>query len=203
MQHKDFTTLLEAARQGDGEAFDMLYTRVYNELKKLARVVRGGKASDTMNTTALVHEAYEKLVPDVELQVQDRAHFFRLAARAMRFILIDSARKRSAEKRGGKESNLEFDEQIHATAMQADALLSLNEALKRLEDIDERKARVVECRYFAGLTIEDTAQALEVSIPTVKRDWRAARAWLAVEISPVTVTLKKTNNDTRRMETDR
>ena len=179
----DLTMLFEAARRGDSQAFDALYGHVYDELKKLARVVRGGRASDTLNTTALVHEAYERLVPDADIQIEDKAHFFRLAARAMRFILIDSARKQSAAKRGGRESAITFDEQTHAVSLRADALMSLDEALKQLESIDERKARIVECRYFAGLTIEDTAQALSISAPTVQRDWRAARAWLAVELA--------------------
>ena len=183
MGNQDITLLLQAARQGDGDAFDALYGLVYDELKKLAHVVRDGRASETLNTTALVHEAYERLVPRAEVHLENRSHFFRLAARAMRFILTDSARKRAAAKRGGKEGNLTFDEKNHAVSLRAEALLDLDEALNRLESFDERKAQVVECRYFAGLTIEDTAQALDISIPTVQRDWRAARAWLALEMS--------------------
>ena len=183
MKKNEITLLLEAARSGDQMAFDVLYARVYDELKRLARVVRSGRATDTLNTTALVHEAYEKLVPDEEIRIEDRSHFFRLAARAMRFILIDSARKRTAAKRGGTGGGvIAFDEHAHGMHLRSEDLIALDEALKRLESFDERKAQVVECRYFAGMTIEDTAQALSVSIPTVQRDWRAAKAWLAVEI---------------------
>lgn len=184
MQKHNITALLEAARHGDDEAFDVLYAAVYDQLKKLARVVRSGRATDTLNTTALVHEAYERLVPEEDVRIEDRSHFFRLAARAMRFILIDSARKRSAAKRGGHDGiNITFDEYDHGLPLRSENLLALDEALKRLESFDERKARVVECRYFAGMTIEDTARALAVSVPTVQRDWRAAKAWLAVEIA--------------------
>lgn len=179
MRDQNITQLLEAARSGDEAAFDALYASVYDELKKLARKVRSGKGLDTLNTTALVHEAYERLVPKADHQIENRAHFFRLAARAMRFILVDSARRRSARKRGGREKAVTFDEQTHAVEMQAEALLSLDEALSQLASVDTRKAQVVECRYFAGLTIDDTAQALSISAPTVQRDWRAARAWLA------------------------
>lgn len=183
MQNQEFTALLEKARKGDSQAFDVLYACVYDELKKLARVVRKGKATDTLNTTALVHEAYDKLVPYDAMYVEDRGHFFKLAARAMRFVLVDSARKRSAAKRGGPESAKTFEEKLHSPTPDADELLTLNEALKQLEHVDKRKAQVVECRYFAGLTIEDTAHALAISVPTVQRDWRAARAWLAVAMS--------------------
>ncbi len=183
MPDQTITSLLEAVREGSEDAFEELYARVYGELKKLARKVRSGHSSETLNTTALVHEAYERLAPGADAQVENQRHFFRLAARAMRFILIDSARKRHAIKRGGSATQITFNEDQHVSAIDLQDLLSLNEALTRLETIDERKARVVECRYFAGLTIEDTAQALSISPPTVQRDWRAARAWLASEMT--------------------
>ncbi|NND71560.1 MAG: sigma-70 family RNA polymerase sigma factor [Rhodothermales bacterium] len=183
MSAKDLTTLFDEARNGDARAFDTLFERVYAELKKLARVVRSDSSSETMNTTALVHEAYERLLPGGELHIEDRSHFFRLAARAMRFVLVDSARKQSASKRGGSWQKVTLSEEHHSDAVDADSVIALDDALRELESMDERKARVVECRYFAGLTIEETAVALSVSTPTVERDWRAARAWLAANLS--------------------
>ncbi|MDX1548009.1 MAG: ECF-type sigma factor [Rhodothermales bacterium] len=170
--------LIAAARAGDAEALDALFTAVYGELRRLAHVVRQGRGSPTLNTTALVHEAYARLVPSEPLDVESRAHFFRLAARAMRFVLTDYARRRAAEKRGGGALVVSFDERVHKPRVQAEEVLALDDALTRLEALDARQAQVVECRFFAGLTVEETAAALGVGAATVKRDWRAARAWL-------------------------
>ncbi len=178
---EDVTALLDALRQGNAEAFDDLYAAVHGELRRMAHVVRKGRGSDTLNTTALVHEAYERLVPLKKLEWESRRHFFRAAARAMRFILIDYARKSMAEKRGGGMSVV-FEEEVHAAPVRAEELVALDDALLRLEALDVRQARIVECRYFAGLTVEETAEVLHISTPTVKRDWRSARAWLADEL---------------------
>ncbi|RMH55976.1 MAG: sigma-70 family RNA polymerase sigma factor [Bacteroidetes bacterium] len=171
--------LLQAHRRGDPGALDAMFDLVYEELRRLARVVRRGRAGATMHTTALVHEAYLKLSPGEGLDVESRVHFYRIAAQAMRRVLVDAARRRAAAKRGGDQALVTFDEQVHAGEVQAEQFLRLEEALKQLETLNERQARVVECRYFAGMTIEETALALDVSTPTVKRDWRLARAWLA------------------------
>lgn len=176
------TLLLNNARQGDGDAFDELFAVVYGELRRLAHVVRGNRGGETLNTTALVHEAYERLVPASDIEVESRAHFFRLAARAMRFVLTDTARRRSTEKRGGDRIVVSFDESIYQQPVHLEDVIALDDALTRLEDLDERQAHVVECRFFAGLSVEETAQALGVGSATVKRDWRAARAWLAHEL---------------------
>ncbi len=172
------TALLQAARYGDVQAFDALYEQVYGELRRLAHVVRDGQPGETLNTTALVHEAYLHLLPSADLSWQDRAHFFSVAARAMRQVLVHSARRRLAEKRGGGAPHVTFHEGLHAPRLYVEDILSLDEALGRLEALDPRKARVIECRYFAGLSVEETAETLGVGSATVKRDWRAARAFL-------------------------
>ena len=174
----DVTVILRAAARGDADAFDQLYKRVYNELHRLAHKVRRNRAGETLNTTALVHEAYLKLDPSRGMQWNDRVHFFRVAARAMRQVLINAAEKQVAAKRGGGEMNITFEEDLYQKPARADELVALDEALKQLERLNKRQAEVIECRYFAGLTQEETAAALGVSVPTVKRDWRLARAWL-------------------------
>lgn len=182
----EITRLLQAARDGDDEAMERLYSLLYDELKGLAHVVRRGGAPETLNTTALVHEAYVRLVPSRDIDWQDRRHFLRVAARAMRQVLVRAAERRSAEKRGGDRDPVTLDEELAepavqdgAGALRPETVLSLNRALEELATIDPRKADVVECRFFAGLGVEETADALDVSTATVKRDWRTARAWLA------------------------
>ena len=168
-------------------ALDQLFGRVYEELRRLAHRVRGGSPGDTLNTTALVHEAYLKLSRSGTLEVTDRAHFFAVAARAMRQILVDAARRQMAQKRGGDAPPLvTLDESLYHQPIRPDQLLALDEALARLDAADPRRARVVEHRIFAGLTSDETAALLGVSRPTVERDWRAARAWLAVELEELT-----------------
>jgi RNA polymerase sigma factor (TIGR02999 family) len=167
----------------DDPALDQLFGRVYDELRRLAHVVRGGRAGDTLNTTALVHEAYLKLASSRTLEVKSRPHFFALAARAMRQILVDAARRQLAQKRGGDAPpTVTLDESIFQDPLRPSQLVALDDALARLDAIDPRRARVVEHRIFAGLTADETAALLGVSRPTVERDWRAARAWLAVEL---------------------
>lgn len=181
------TALLRAAGGGDRAVLDALFQHVYDELRRLASRVRGGGAGDTLCTTALVNEAYMKLVRSANIEWQDRAHFFAVAARAMRQILVDAARRRAREKHGGAVSSwaVTFDERIHAAPVRAAELLALDDALERLMAIDERQARVVEQRFFAGLSVPETAAALGVSEATVHRDWRAARAWLRRELGAV------------------
>jgi len=172
------TELLDAARRGDDAAFGALYERTYDELRRLARIVRVARASETLNTTALVHEAYLKLAPGQSLSANDRAHFFRIAARAMRQVLVDAARRRATRRQGGALIAAEPDSTPPASRLSAD-VLALDAALGELEAVHPRQAQVVECRFFAGLSVDETALALGVSTPTVKRDWRIARAWLA------------------------
>ncbi len=162
---------------------EFLYERVYDQLKLLARRVRAGRAGETLNTTALVNEAYLKLVASKGQAWNDRAHFFAIAARAMRQILVDGARRRMASKRGGGDWLVSLDEAAHPAPVRAEQLLALDEALSRLALMDPRRAAVVELRYFAGLSVPETARALDVSSATVERDWRTARAWLATALS--------------------
>lgn len=177
-REQDVTALLRAAGSGDQKAFDRLYVLAYEELRRLAHNVRLGRGAETINTTALVHEAYLKLAASRKPAWVDRVHFLRIAARAMRQVLIDAAQRRTAQKRGGRAVPIQFDERVHSSLVDPESLLALNDALKQLEAVDERQAQVVECRFFAGLTIEETALALGVSDSSVKRDWRTARAWL-------------------------
>jgi RNA polymerase sigma factor (TIGR02999 family) len=183
------TELLQAAASGDSRALDDVYAHVYGELKRLAHHVRGGRAGETLNTTALVHEAYVKLLPSANTAWESRAHFFGVAARAMRQILVDSARRQLALKRGGGgPSPVSLDDDVHGMheePLHAADLLELDKALDRLAAVDSRRASVVEHRFFAGLSTRETAELLGVSTGTVERDWRAARAWLAIELASV------------------
>jgi RNA polymerase sigma factor (TIGR02999 family) len=174
--------MLRAASGGDRQVFDALLPHVYAELKRLARAARAGKAGQTLSTTALVHEAYLKLVPSAGSDWQGRAHFFGVAARAMRQLLVDAARQRARAKHGGGMRPVTLDAGAHAAPVRAEELLALDEALDRLAALDARQARVVEHRFFAGLTAQETAEVLGVSVPTIERDWRAARAWLRREM---------------------
>jgi RNA polymerase sigma factor (TIGR02999 family) len=177
------TQLLNAVRAGDAHALDAVFVRVYDELRVLARRVRSGSSGQTLDTTALVHEAYIKLVPSADVDWESRAHFFGVAARAMRQILVDAARRRVAKKRGGEDNwHVTLDEAAHAAPVRAAELVILDEALERLAAADPRRAKVVEHRFFAGLTTRETAEVLGISTGTVERDWRAARAWLAIEV---------------------
>lgn len=186
-REREVARLIEAASRGDAGAFDALYARVYDELHALAHRVRRGRSGDTMSTTALVHEAYLKLLPSARLGWEGRAHFLGVAARAMRQVLVAAARTRGASKRGGGELAVTLDEASHAAPRRAESVVALDEALERLAALNQRQARVVEFRFFAGLTVDEAALVLGVSTPTVERDWRAARAWLAREMqSPLT-----------------
>lgn len=173
------TQLLEAHAEGDPEAFDALLPRVYAELRRIAHYrLRGERPDHTLDTTALVHEAYLELVQLDRINWQNRAHFFAIASRAMRNILVDYAVRRKAQKRGGDRQRVPLDTDDLATEAPVEDLLALDQALQQLEALDERQLRVVECRFFGGLSIDETAEALGISPATVSRDWRMARAWL-------------------------
>jgi RNA polymerase sigma factor (TIGR02999 family) len=177
------TQLLIAYRDGDRDAFDRLVPMVYEDLRRIARrQLRRGAPGQTLNTTGLVHEAYLKLVDPAKVDWQGRGHFLAVSARAMRQVIIGYARKRSAGKRGGGERPVTLDEAQIAVDDQAERLLALDRALERLGGKDPRLAQVVECRFFAGLSEEETAQALGVSLRTAQRDWMRARAWLKEEL---------------------
>jgi len=168
----------------DGRAADGLFAEVYASLKALAHTVRGGRASETLSTTALVHEAFLKLTSTRSVAWNDESHFFAVAARAMRQILVDAARRQIALKRGGSTPELiSYDDGAHAAPVKPAELIALDAALERLAAVDPRRAQVVEHRIFAGLTTAETANLLGISTGTVERDWRAARAWLSIEIA--------------------
>jgi RNA polymerase sigma factor (TIGR02999 family) len=180
------TQILNAANAGDGSATDQLFPLVYEELRRIARQHMANESPGlTLQATALVHEAYLRLLgptPDAGTSWRNRAHFFGAAATAMRRILIERARKHHAAKHGGGQKRLSLDDIDIAVQEQSENLLRLDEALAELERRDSRKAKIVMLRYFAGLTIEQTASALDLSITTVKDEWAFARAWLQSEI---------------------
>ncbi|MBT8336912.1 MAG: sigma-70 family RNA polymerase sigma factor [Gemmatimonadetes bacterium] len=174
------TRLIQQAQSGDPAAADDLYARIYDELRRLAHGVRRGEAAHTLATTALVHEAWIKLASAHEVDVESRIHFRHIAARAMRQVLVDRARARGALKRGGGEAPVTLEESLLGGAsIDALQIIDLDDALGRLEAADPRAAKVVECRFFGGMDVEETATALGISPATVKRDWRVARAWLS------------------------
>lgn len=176
-------TLLRALRSGDSGALGRLMPVVYEELHRIAhRELHRRAAGATLQTTGLVHEAYLKLVDQSRVDVEDRAHFLALAATAMRHIIIDYARERAAQKRGGAWRRIPLDRLTAASDERSADLLELHEALERLERFDERLGRVVECRFFAGMTVEETAAALQVAPRTVDRAWQRAKAWLYREL---------------------
>lgn len=177
---RTITHLLEATSSGDDAASNRLYELTYEQLRGLARRIRSGNRGQTVNTTALVHEAYFKLLPGGAATATDRVHFFRIAARAMRQVLIDAARRRATRDHGA----LLIDNAATDSGRVSAEVLDLERALCDLEAINPRHAAIVECRFFAGLSVEETAAALGVSEPTVKRDWRVARAWLAEKLDP-------------------
>jgi RNA polymerase sigma factor (TIGR02999 family) len=184
------STLVEALAAGDREALDALFPLVYEELGRLAHQQRRRWDGDfTLTTTALVHEAYLKLAGQRQLPTESRAHFLAIAAKAMRHILCNYARDRRRQKRGGGQPHVALEAAATAdgTALdlppdQADRLAGLDEALRRVEGIAERQCRVVECRFFGGMSVEETAAALGMSPRNVKRDWSFARAWLLREM---------------------
>jgi RNA polymerase sigma factor (TIGR02999 family) len=176
--------MLAKVGAGDQAGLDELFPLVYAELRRIAgREMRHEKSGRTLQTTALVHEAYLRLLKDASLSFENRAHFLGIAARAMREILIEHARARSARKRGGSAVRLTLDDVLAPTLSPTIDVLALDEALERLARLDERHARVVELRYFGGMSVEETAVALDLSPATVKRAWTLARAWLYRELT--------------------
>ena len=184
---QDVTALLRAWRQGDHTALDVLLPAVYDELHRQAeRYMRGQSAGHTLQATALVNEAYLKLVDQRETEWTSRTHFLGVAAKAMRSILVDHARARQAAKRGSGAARLTLG-QVGGGVADRNAevdVLDLDEALRRLAELDPEKGRLVELRYFGGLSIEESAEVLGVSPATLKRHWSTARAWLRRELSP-------------------
>ena len=185
-QPSDITALLKAWGHGDHDALDRLTPLIYDELRSLAhRYVRFERADRTIQTTALVNEAFLRLVDAKGIDWQDRVHFLAVSARIMRRILVDAARTRAAAKRGGGEDGgrtLVDINQLPARADRAAEVVALDDALKRLSEIDPRRAQVIELRFFGGLTVEETADVLNISPQSVMRDWKIARAWLAHEL---------------------
>lgn len=181
-QH-EITRLLADWSKGDRQALEKLTPLVYDELRRLAaRYLRQERPGHTLQSTALVHEAYMKLVGQNNVRWQNRAHFFGIAAQMIRRILVDYARARRAEKRGSGAGALSLDEAIALPGGKDLDLVALDDALEGLSKIDERQSRLVELRFFTGLTIEETAEVLQMSVATAKRDWVSAKAWLAREI---------------------
>ncbi|HZO57676.1 MAG TPA: sigma-70 family RNA polymerase sigma factor [Bryobacteraceae bacterium] len=184
MQTPDVTMLLDSWSKGDQNALDQLTPVVYDELRRLAAsYMRRERQDHTLQSTALVNEAYLKLVDQKNVVWQNRAHFFGIAAQMIRRILVDHARAHKAEKRGGGAGVLSLDEAIGVPERRDVEILSLNDALTRLTELDPQQGRIVELRFFTGLSIEETAEVVGVSPATVKREWASARAWLFREIS--------------------
>jgi RNA polymerase sigma-70 factor, ECF subfamily len=179
----EVTLLLSALTRGDDGAATKLIPVVYNELRRLAgSYMRRERVDHTLQATALVHEAYLKLVEQRSVDWQSRAHFFGVAAQLMRRILIDHARGHTRQKRGGEQRKVSLDEAFVFSEKQADELLAVDDSLNRLAEIDPRQARVVELRFFGGLSVEEAAEVLGVSPKTVKRDWSVAKAWLYADL---------------------
>ncbi len=179
----EITRALLELSSGGRHSLDHLLPLVYDELHRIARrQLRGERADHTLSATALVHEAYLKLSGLDHMHWQNRSHFMAVAAQAMRRVLVNHATARAAQKRGGKRKRLSLDDVILLTEERGDNLIALDEALTRLAALDQRQARVVECRFFAGMSVEETAEALAIGAATVKRDWILARAWLHREL---------------------
>jgi len=181
---REVTGLLIAWGAGDESAFEQLVPLVHAELRDLAHRAMGReRAGHTLQTTALVNEAYLRLIDVSRVRWQDRAHFFAMSARLMRRILVDHARSRKSQKRGGATRKVSFEEALVVSTERGSDLVALDDALKGLAAVDARKCEVVELRYFGGLSVEESAEALHVSPDTILRDWRLAKAWLLRELS--------------------
>ncbi|HLK31460.1 MAG TPA: sigma-70 family RNA polymerase sigma factor [Terriglobales bacterium] len=179
----EVTVLLSAITKGDAEAASRLVPLVYGELRRLAAsYMRRERPDHTLQATALVHEAYLKLVEQRAANWQSRAHFFGVAAQLMRRILIDHARGHLRQKRGGEQHKVSLEEALVFSDQHAEEVLAVDESLNRLAKLDPRQARVVEMRFFGGLEVEEVAEVLQVSAKTVKRDWSVAKAWLYADL---------------------
>ena len=186
----NITQLLHAAQAGDASALDRLFPLVYEDLHRRAAQQRAGNGGvTTMNTTAIVHEAYLKLAGQAEVSFENRAHFFAVAAKAMRHVFLDHAKRKSRQKRGGNAPHLDIQEleigseQINMNLEEAERVLAMEEALADLTQKNPRLGQVIECRFFGGMTVEDTAIVTNTSPATVKRDWNVARAMLFSKMS--------------------
>ncbi|HME09451.1 MAG TPA: sigma-70 family RNA polymerase sigma factor [Bryobacteraceae bacterium] len=180
----DITQLLRAWADGDSQALQQLTPRVYRELRRVAaHLLQNERPGYSLQSTDLVHEVYLRLVNAREVDWQHRAHFFAIAATLMRRILLDRARRKAAEKRGGKAGPLDLTQTLDVAQAQARELVALDDALDTLAEVDPRKARIVELRFFGGLSVKETAEVVRVSSDTVMRDWKLARAWLLTELS--------------------
>lgn len=179
----EVTRLLKKLNNGDKEIYDRLYPYVYDELKRLAYTHMSRQSDHTLSRTELVHEAYLKMANQTDISFKNRSHFLAIASKCMRQILIDYARKKKAQKRGGDKEDLTYIDELFRTQQQkADELIGIDTALSRLANLNQRLSDVVEMRFFGEMTIEDTARALDVSESTVKRDWMKARGWLHKEL---------------------
>lgn len=178
----DITQLLRRWGEGDVQALDALVPLMYDRMRQLAHQRLRSDPQASLNTTSLVHEAYLRLVDSPQAHLNDRGHFLGLASRVMRHLLVDHARRRKTAKRGLGASPVELDAANWVTDESVDSITELDDALVRLASIDERRSRILEQRYFGGLTLDETAAALGVSLATVKRELRSARAWLAIEL---------------------
>ena len=180
----DITALLQQLSEGNREVEEDLIPQIYPALRQLAaRYMSHERRNHTLQPTALVHEAYERLVQQPQIPWQNRAHFLATASRLMRHILVDHARTRQAAKRGGIQNQVTLDDALLSSSEQSTDILALNEALERLAKLDPRQSQIVEMHFFGGLTSEEIASVLEVSNRTVKRDWSMARAWLKGELT--------------------
>jgi RNA polymerase sigma factor (TIGR02999 family) len=179
------TSLLQAWGQGDEAALQQLIPVVYEELRRVAkRQMAAERPSHTLQTTALIHEVYLRLVDVPGASIRNRAHFFAMCARLMRNVLVDFARCRQYQKRGGGALHVALDEALHVAAIADPDLVAIDEALARLAAFDRRKGQVVELRFFGGLSVEETAIALDISPETVMRDWKLAKSWLLRDLDP-------------------
>lgn len=184
---QEITTLLAAWSNGDRAAFDQLMPLVYDELRRIAHLYLGReRAGHTLQSAALVNEAYLKLIGEQNMNWQNRAHFFAVAAQLMRMILVDYARSRGRDRRGGGAQRVSLEDALAVADERSSDLIALDDALKSLVTFDERKSKVAELRFFGGLSVEETGAVLQVSPVTVMREWRLAKAWLFRELSKVT-----------------
>jgi RNA polymerase sigma-70 factor, ECF subfamily len=181
---QQITALLVDWSKGDPVALEQVMPLVYDELRKMARrYMRQQPAGHTFQTTDLIHEAYLKLANQADRDWQNRSHFFAVAAKAMRHILVDYARSKQSQKRGGWQEKVTLSDECAGSGNRAGEIVALDDALNTLARLDERKSRIVELKYFAGVTNDEIAEVLQVSAETVKRDWRFARTWLLRELS--------------------
>lgn len=178
----EVTLILQEVKKGSEKAYNELFPLVYGKLKEIANMRMKRERNHTYSRTDLVHEAYFQLIDIDNVNWQDRTHFYAIASRCMRRVLIDHARKKKAQKRGGNKEPVTYIDELMNMERQAEDLINLDEALNKLSKLNPRLTEIVECRYFGEMTLEDTAEALDISVSTVKRDWAKARGWLYKEL---------------------